>query len=77
VRIINKFHRYSTSSYFSGHPAEKLLKYNEALQFLKGLDYDTGNTLENIGDVTIYLEMWPKAIDSYNKSVLLGLRELI
>ena len=21
VRIINKFHRYSTSSYFSGHPA--------------------------------------------------------
>lgn len=51
VRIINKFHRYSTSSYFSGHPAEKLLKYNEVLQFLRILGYDIDNILENIGDV--------------------------
>jgi hypothetical protein len=45
VRIINKLQRYSTQSYFTGHFSEKMLKYNEALQFISGLGYDPGNLL--------------------------------
>lgn len=45
VKIINKLHRYSTESYFRGYFTEKILMYNEALQFLKSLNYDTGNIL--------------------------------
>jgi hypothetical protein len=55
VRIINKLHRYSTNSYFTGHFAEKLLKYNEALQFLNSLGYDTGNILENMGEAYTHI----------------------
>jgi hypothetical protein len=49
ARIINKLHRYSTNSYFTGHFAEKILKYNEALEFMSSLNYDVGNVLENMG----------------------------
>ena len=55
VRIINKLHRYSTNSYFTGPFAERVLKYNEALQFLNALGYDTGNLLENMGDCYVLI----------------------
>jgi hypothetical protein len=58
VRIINKLHRYSTEHYFRGYFTEKILKYNEALQFIKGLGYDTGNVLENMGEAAMYAEEW-------------------
>jgi len=58
VRIINKLHRYSTQAYFTGHNSEKMLKYNEALQFIRTLNYDPGNLLENMGEACLYLEDW-------------------
>jgi hypothetical protein len=45
VKIINKLHRYTNSDYFSGHFAEKVLKYSECLQFINNLGYDAGNVL--------------------------------
>ena len=54
VKIINKLHRYSTEPYFRGYFPDKMLKYNEALQFMKSLNYDTGNILENMGEAAMY-----------------------
>lgn len=45
VKIINKLHRYTDSPYFSGHFAEKVLKYNETLQYVGNLGYSTSNIL--------------------------------
>jgi len=45
VRIINKLHRYTITEYFSGHFAEKVLKYTYCLEFLTKIGYDTGNIL--------------------------------
>jgi hypothetical protein len=55
VKIINRLHRYTVSEYFSGHFAEKVLKYNECLQFIDHLGYDTGNILENIGEAYVHV----------------------
>lgn len=55
IKIINKLHRYSDKTYFVGHPSQKILKYNEALQLIKELEYDSGNLYENIGESYNYL----------------------
>ena len=69
MKIINKLHRYSTNSYFSGHFADKIFKYNEALQFIRKLNYDPGNLLENIGEAYSYLELFDKSINALKESV--------
>lgn len=74
MKIINRLHRYSDSSYFTGHFAEKILKYNEALQFINSLHYEPGNLLENMGECYIYIEEWEKAISFLKKSVASGIK---
>jgi hypothetical protein len=73
VRIINKLHRYTTDSYFSGHFAGKVLKYNEALQLLRKLGYDPGNILENIGEACTFIDEWDRCFPSLKESVNLSL----
>ena len=76
ARIINILHRYSCDSYFTGHFSSKLLKYNEALQFLKKLNYDTGYVLENMGEAYNWIEEWDKSIDALKESIDIILNQI-
>lgn len=58
ARIINKLHKYTSESYFVGHFATKILKYNEALHVIKtlGEDYRTDAIIENVGECYLNIE---------------------